>query len=146
MVEAALTDPTIFPIPVNGSEGPDWIQIGTEGGFPPTPAVIPPQYITWVTDPTVFNAGNVDLHSLLLGPAERADVIVISQLLPARLLCSITMPLQLFPARDPRYDYYTGNPDLARLAARPHAPGYGPNTRTVMQIKSTMLRRRLTLI
>lgn len=51
-------------------------QIGTEGGFLPAPAVVPNQYITWVTDPTVFNAGNVDLHSLLLGPAERADVVV----------------------------------------------------------------------
>ena len=71
-----MSDPTVFPTPVSGNEGPSWIQIGTEGGFLPTPAVIPPQYITWVTDPTVFNAGNVDKHALVLGPAERADVIV----------------------------------------------------------------------
>ena len=41
---------------------------GTEGLLP-APAVIPAQPTTWVNDPTVFNAGNVDLHSLLLGPA-----------------------------------------------------------------------------
>ncbi|MCJ7750408.1 MAG: phosphatase PAP2 family protein, partial [Armatimonadetes bacterium] len=69
-VWAALSDPAgVFPTPVTGTEGPDWIQIGTEGGFLPAPVVIPPQHITWVTDPTVFNAGNVDQHSLLLGPA-----------------------------------------------------------------------------
>ena len=60
----------------HGTEGPDWIQIGTEGGFLPAPVVIPPQHITWVIDPTLFNAGLVDQHSLLLGPAERADIIV----------------------------------------------------------------------
>ena len=41
-----------------------------------------------------------------------------------------------FPARDPRYDYYTGNPDLQDTGGAPSTqPGYGPNTRTVMQIK-----------
>jgi len=76
LVAAALTDPTVFPTPDMSAAGPDWIQIGTEGGFLPAPVVIPAQPITWVADPTVFNAGNVDKHSLLLGPAERVDVIV----------------------------------------------------------------------
>ena len=41
-----------------------------------------------------------------------------------------------FPARDPRYDYYTGNADLRDTGGAPSTlPGYGPNTRTVMQIK-----------
>ena len=34
------------------------------------------QPTTWITDPTRFDVGNVDKHSLLLAPAERADVIV----------------------------------------------------------------------
>ena len=34
-VAAALDDPTIFPTPLAGTEGPDWIVIGTEGGFLP---------------------------------------------------------------------------------------------------------------
>ncbi len=76
-VAAALDDPAgVFPTPVAGTEGPDWIAIASEGGFLPTPAVIPAQFTTWVTDPTVFNAGNVDQHSLLTAPAERHDVIV----------------------------------------------------------------------
>jgi hypothetical protein len=41
-----------------------------------------------------------------------------------------------FPARDPHYDYYTGNADLTNMGGAPSTPaGFGPNTRTVMQIK-----------
>lgn len=136
-VQAALVDPAGgFPTPDMTTAGPSWIQIGTEGGFLPTPVVIPSQPITWVTDPTVFNAGNVDKHSLLLGPAERADVIVdFSQFAGQTLILYNDAPAA-FPARDPRYDYYTGNADLTSTGGAPSTlPGYGPNTRTVMQIK-----------
>jgi len=135
-VEAALTDPAgVFPTPVVGTEGPDWIAIGTEGGFLPAPVVVPAHPTTWVTDPTVFNAGNVDQHSLLIAPAERHDVIVdFSQYAGQTLILYNDAPAA-FPARDPRYDYYTGNPDLRESGGAPSTlPGYGPNTRTVMQI------------
>ena len=57
--------------------GPDWVLIGSEGGFLPAPAVLDGQQpTTWITDPTRFDVGNVDKFSLLLAPAERADVIV----------------------------------------------------------------------
>lgn len=138
-VAAALTDPAgVFPTPDEtiSKKGPNWIQIGTEGGFLPAPVIIPPQPITWVTDPTVFNAGNVDKHSLLLGPAERADVIVdFSTVAPGTTLILYNDAPAAFPARDPRYDYYTGNADLRDTGGAPSTlPGYGPNTRTVMQI------------
>jgi FtsP/CotA-like multicopper oxidase with cupredoxin domain len=135
-VAAALTDPAgVFPTPI-APAGPSWIQIGTEGGFLPAPVVIPPQPITWVTDPTVFNAGNVDQHSLLLGPAERADVIVDFSAFAGKTLILYNDAPAAFPARDPRYDYYTGNADLRDTGGAPSTlPGYGPNTRTVMQIK-----------
>jgi len=138
-VAAALLDPPgVFPTPVAGTEGPSWIQIGTEGGFLPAPVVIPPQPITWVTDPTVFNAGNVDQHSLLLGPAERADAIVDFSQFAGQTLIMYNDAPAAFPARDPRYDYYTGNPDLTDTGGAPSTlPGYGPNTRTVMQIVVT---------
>lgn len=135
-VAAALADPTIFPTPLAGTEGPDWIQFGTEGGFLPAPVVLPAHPTTWVNDPTVFNAGNVDQHSLLLGPAERADVVVdFSQFAGQTLILYNDAPAA-FPARDPRYDYYTGNGDYRDTGGAPSTlPGYGPNTRTVMQIK-----------
>jgi FtsP/CotA-like multicopper oxidase with cupredoxin domain len=76
---AAQLDPVVFPTPdlSKSPAGPDWIQIGTEGGFLPAPVVVDGQQVTtWITDPTRFDVGNVDQHSLLLAPAERADVIV----------------------------------------------------------------------
>ena len=66
--EGGVPDPT--------TAGPAWIQIGTEGGFLPAPVVIPNQPINWNMNATAFNVGNVTDHSLLLGCAERADVIV----------------------------------------------------------------------
>ena len=126
------------PTPLLGTEGPSWIQIGTEGGFLPAPVVIPAQPITWVNDPTVFNAGNVDQHSLLLGPAERADVVVDLTPFAGQTLILYNDAPAAFPARDPRYDYYTGNGDYRDTGGAPSTlPGYGPNTRTVMQIVVT---------
>ena len=135
-VAAALEDSTVFPTPVAGTEGPAWIEIATEGGFLPAPVVIPAHPTTWVNDPTVFNAGNVDQHSLLTAPAERHDVIVdFSQFAGQTLILYNDAPAA-FPARDPRYDYYTGNGDYRDTGgAASTLPGYGPNTRTIMQIK-----------
>jgi FtsP/CotA-like multicopper oxidase with cupredoxin domain len=134
-VAAALGDPTVFPTPLAGTEGPAWVQIGTEGGFLPAPVVWPAQPITWVNDPTVFNAGNVDQHSLLLGPAERADVVVDLAPFAGQTLILYNDSPAAFPARDPRYDYYTGNGDYRDTGGAPSTlPGYGPNIRTVMQI------------
>ena len=133
-VEAALEDPTVFPTP-DGNEGPSWIQIGTEGGFLPAPTVVPAHPTTWVNDPTVFNAGNVDLHSLLIAPAERADVIVDFSAYAGQTLILYNDAPAAFPARDPRYDYYTGDGDYRDTGGTPPTiPGYGPNTRTFMKI------------
>jgi FtsP/CotA-like multicopper oxidase with cupredoxin domain len=135
-VAAAQADPFVFPVPDPATAGPSWIQIGNESGFLPAPVVIPNQPITWVTDPTVFNAGNVDMHSLLIAPAERADVIVDFSAYAGQTLILYNDAPAAFPARDPRYDYYTGNADLTSSGGAPTTPaGYGPNTRTIMQIK-----------
>jgi FtsP/CotA-like multicopper oxidase with cupredoxin domain len=135
---AAQSDPNIFPTPdtTNSPAGPSWIQIGTEGGFLPAPVVIPNQPITWITDPTRFDFGNVDQHALLLAPAERADVIVdFSQFPSGTTLILYNDAPAAFPARVASYDYYTGDPDLSPVGAHTTLPGYGPNTRTIMQVK-----------
>jgi FtsP/CotA-like multicopper oxidase with cupredoxin domain len=135
---AAQTDPNVSPSADQDPTlaGPDWIQIGSEGGFLPAPAVIDGQQVTtWITDPTRFDVGNVDLHSLLLAPAERADVIVdFSQFVGKTLILYNDAPAA-FPARVPSYDYYTGAPDMSPNGAAAIVPGYGPNTRTIMQVK-----------
>ncbi len=137
-VAAALVDPNVFPTPDTAisPKGPNWLQIGSEGGFLPTPVTIPNQPITWITDPTRFDFGNVDQHSMLIAPAERADVIVdFSQFAGQTLLLYNDAPAA-FPARQASYDYYTGDPDNSDIGGAPSTvPGYGPNTRTIMQVK-----------
>lgn len=134
---AAQTDPNVSPTPVHNAstDGPDWIQIANEGGFLPAPAVIDGQQeTTWITDPTLFNVGNVDGHSLLIAPAERADVVVDFSKFAGKTLILYNDAPAAFPARVSTYDYYTGGPDLAPNGAPPVLPGYGPNTRTLMQV------------
>jgi FtsP/CotA-like multicopper oxidase with cupredoxin domain len=136
-VDAAQTDPNVFPTPdtTRSPAGPNWIQIGTEGGFLPAPVTVPSQPITWITDPTRFDFGNVDKHSLLLAPAERADVVVDFSQYRGKTLILYNDAPAAFPARVSSYDYYTGGPDLRPAGAPSTLPGYGPNTRTIMQVK-----------
>jgi len=123
-------------IPDPAMKGPDWIQIGTESGFLPAPVVIPSQPITWNLNATNFNFGNVDQHSLLLGTAERADVIVDFSQYAGKTLILYNDAPAAFPAADPRYDYYTNNPDFTTEGGAPSTqPGFGPNIRTIMQIR-----------
>ena len=123
-------------VPDPATAGPNWIQIGTEGGFLPAPAIVPNQPIAWNGDPTTFNFGNVSDHSLLLGPAERADVIVDFSAYAGQTLILYNDAPAAFPALDARYDFYTGAPDLTETGGHPGPQaGYGPNTRTVMQIR-----------
>ncbi|WP_345305509.1 multicopper oxidase domain-containing protein [Candidatus Villigracilis saccharophilus] len=134
---AAQNDPVIFPTPDTtwSPKGPNWIQIGSEGGFLPAPVVIPASPTVWVTDPTRFDVGNVDYGSLILAPAERADVIVDFSRFRGKTLILYNDAPAAFPARVPSYDYYTGAPDLSPVGVPSVLPGYGPNTRTIMQVK-----------
>jgi FtsP/CotA-like multicopper oxidase with cupredoxin domain len=123
-------------VPDPATIGPSFIQIANEGGWLPAPVVIPNQPVTWNLDPTTFNFGVVDKYTLLLGPAERADVIVDFSEYAGKTLILYNDAPAAFPARDPRYDYYTGNADLTDDGGTPTTqPGYGPNIRTIMQIR-----------
>ena len=123
-------------VPDPATVGPDWVQIANEGGFLPAPAVIAQQPITWNMDPTNFNFGNVKLHSLLVAPAERADVVVDFSKYAGKTLILYNDAPAAFPARDPRLDYYTNDPDRSDTGGHTGTKvGYGPNTRTIMQIK-----------
>jgi len=128
-------------VPDPATSGPSFIQIGTEGGFLPTPVVLPNQPVAWNLDPTTFTAGlvlqqNEGGGTLMLGPAERADVIVdFSQFAGKTLILYNDAPAP-WPALDPHYDYYTADPDNRDMGgAAPTLAGKGPNTRTIMQIK-----------
>ena len=75
--------------------------------------------------------------TLMLGPAERADVIVDFSAFAGKTLILYNDAPAPWPALDPHYDYYTGAPGPPGGWAAPTTtlPGQGPNTRTLMQIK-----------
>jgi spore coat protein A len=95
--------------------GPAFIQIGTEGGFLPAPAMV--------------NGPNQPL--LLMAPAERADLLVDFRNVPvgSTLILYSDAPGP-FPGGDPTQDYDPTNPKTPASI-----PGHGPNTRTLLQIR-----------
>jgi FtsP/CotA-like multicopper oxidase with cupredoxin domain len=115
--------------------GPDFIVIGSEGGLLPAPAVVPTTPMGYEYARRSVTVLNVFKNSLFLGPAERSDVIVdFSQYAGKTLILYNDAPAPV-PAFDPRIDYYTGDPDQTANGGAPTTlPGYGPNTRTIMQI------------
>ena len=100
--------------------------------------MIPSQPVGYLYDRRNIVVLNVTDKALFLGPAERADVIVDFSQIPAsctNLILYNDAPAPV-PAFDPRNDYYTGNPDITGVGGAPSTlPGYGPNTRTLMQIR-----------
>ena len=128
------TDGRAGGVPDPKTAGPQMIQIGTEGGFLPMPAIIPNQPINYIYDRRNIVVLNVSDHALLMGPAERADVIIDFSQVPknAKIILYNDAPAPI-PAFDPRLDYYTGDPDLTSTGGAPTTlAGYGPNTRTIM--------------
>lgn len=124
-----------WPDPAN--VGPSMIQIGTEGGFLPVPVVIQNRPMGYDYNRRSITVLNVLEKALFIGPAERADVIVDFSGVPtgSTLILYNDAPAPV-PAFDPRNDYYTNGPDNTLSGGAPSTlPGYGPNTRTVMQIQ-----------
>lgn len=123
----ALLDPT-----APGSS-PTVLQIGTEGGFLPFPALIPTN--------TPFNPVTPLRGSLLVAPAERPDILIDFSGAPRNpdgsyksviLYNDAAAP---FPGGDPRNDYFPGwnvkgNPVNATTA---NTPQRGPNSRVLMR-------------
>ncbi len=126
--EGGVPDPALV--------GPSFVQIGTEGGFLPTPVELATLPVDWNMDQTNFDMGLVNQGTLILGTAERADVIVDFSAFAGKTLILYNDAPAPFPAIDARYDYQTGGPDLTGIGGTPSTqPGYGPNTRTIMQIR-----------
>jgi spore coat protein A len=96
--------------------GPAFIQIGTEGGFLP-------QFVM-LNGP--YQAG------LFLAPAERADLIVdFRDIDPGTILLLCNDAPAPFPGGDDINEYYPGN--IYNPVST--VPGYGPDTRTLLQIR-----------
>lgn len=129
------TDGRAGGVPDPVTAGPDIIQIGSEGGFLPAPAVIPSTPVGFEYNRRSATVLGILSHGLYLAPAERADTVIdFSGYCPGTKLILFNDAPAPVPGFDPRADYYTGNPDLTSVGGAPSTkPGYGPNTRTVMQ-------------
>jgi FtsP/CotA-like multicopper oxidase with cupredoxin domain len=130
-------DGRVGGVPDPAARGPHWYQIGSDGGLLPDVAVIPQRPVGHHDrrrDSTVLN---VTAHALLMAPGERADVVVDLSAVPpgSNLILYNDCPAPA-PRGDPRYDYHAGAPDRTGCGgAPPTRPGYGPNTRTLLQLR-----------
>jgi FtsP/CotA-like multicopper oxidase with cupredoxin domain len=116
-------------VPDPTSKGPSIIQFANEAGLLPAPIVHQPQ-------PMKLDAALTEVAGdFYLAGAERADTVIDFSAYAGKTLILYNDSTAPVPAGDPRYDYYTGDPDQTPFGGAPStAPGFGPNTRTVMQI------------
>lgn len=145
MVDAA-PNPTYQTWPTDGrdggvpdptTQGPPWIQIGNEGGWLAQASLVPQQPIDYEYVRQSIPPEGVTSHSLLLLPAQRADVLVdLRAFNPGDTVIVYNDAPAPMPGFWPINDYYTDDPDQRAVGGPPTtAPGFGPNTRTVMQIR-----------
>src|SRR5574341_239858 len=106
-------EPLLLPSGKSIAANVDVWQIGTEGGFLPTPV------------PLVL--AGVPVQPFLLGPAERADILVTFKAAGNVILYNVAG--SPFPGGAPIFDWYLGNKKTAVATTA----GFGPNTRTIMR-------------
>lgn len=137
-----ILDNRLGGVPDPTTRGPAMIQIGTEGGVLPTPALLLNTPVGYEQNKRNIVVLNVAEKTLFLGPAERADVVVDFTNFAGKTVILYNDAPAPVPGADPRYDFYTGSPDYSPTAgannqggAPPTPVGYGPNTRTILQFK-----------
>jgi FtsP/CotA-like multicopper oxidase with cupredoxin domain len=124
-------------VPSPKAQGPSMVQIGNEGGILPQAAVLKNTPVGYEYFRRTITVLNVTKHTLILGPAQRADIIVDFSKVPAgsQLVLYNDAPAPM-PGYDSRLDYYTGDPDQVAIGGAPSTKaGYGPDTRTIMQFR-----------
>ncbi|MCX7084158.1 MAG: multicopper oxidase domain-containing protein [Methylococcales bacterium] len=130
--------PEGVPDPANA--GPAIIQFANETGLIPKPIVHKPRSMDMIInrDPITneFISVTETKGGFYLANAERADTVIDFSQYAGKTLILYNDSTAPVPDGDTRYDYFTGGPDQTSIGGAPTtAPGYGPNTRTLMQIK-----------
>ena len=122
-------------IPDPALAGPAIIQFGNETGLLPKPVVHTPKPMTGTVDAVTGEFTLARGDDFYLASAERADTVIDFSQFAGKTLILYNDSSAPVPGGDPRYDYYTGDPDQTPNGGAPTtAAGFGPNTRTVMQI------------
>ncbi len=125
-------------VPDATTQGPRMHQIANEGGLLPGVAIKDPTPTNFLLDKGRAAVLNVDwgASGLTLGNAQRADVVVDFSAYAGKTLLVYNDSGAPVPAADPRNEYFTGYGDnSATGGSEDTRAGYGPNTRTLMQIK-----------
>jgi FtsP/CotA-like multicopper oxidase with cupredoxin domain/fibronectin type 3 domain-containing protein len=145
-VNGGVNWPSYFPtmagddrmggVPDPALAGPSMIEIANEAGLLPQPWISTNIPIGYAYNRRTVVVLNVQEHALLLGPAERADVLVDFAPYAGQTLILYNDSPAPIPGFDPRNDTYTGDSDQSD-AGGPGAtlPGMGPNSRTIMQVR-----------
>ena len=123
-------------VPDPTAQGPAWWLIGNESGFLAQAQVIPNQPIDFEYNRQNIPFAGVTSHSLYLLPDQRADVLVDFRAYAGQTLIMYNDSPAPTPLGWAINDYYTDDPDYTGAGGQPTTPpGYGPNTRTVMQVR-----------
>ncbi len=126
-IQTIIGRPEGIPDPVNA--GPAIIQFGNEAGLLPRPVIHSPKAMS-------FNSTTETGGGFYLANAERGDTVIDFSKYAGKTLILYNDSSAPVPDGDSRYDYFTGNSDQSSIGGSvPTQAGYGPNTRTVMQIK-----------
>lgn len=137
MPPAWPTDGRAGGVPYWGHSGPDILQIGNEAGFLAQVAQWPSQPVDFDHNTRSVTLNGITSRALMLPSAVRADVVVDFSSVPSgsALIMYNDAPAPM-PLWDNRNDYYTNDGDQTDAGGAPNTePGYGPNTRTVMQFR-----------
>jgi spore coat protein A, manganese oxidase len=112
-----LNPQTLAP---TNAKGPDYLQIGTEGGLLPNPVLVPSN--------VPFDREELE-GSLFLAPAERADLIIDFNGFAGQKLVLYNDAPAPFPDGEESNDYFPNAPQNPTTTTL----GFGPNTRQIMR-------------
>ena len=122
-------------VPDPATIGPDLYLIGNDAGYLANMVDIPSTPVNYETNKRSITVLNVLEHGLYLGAGNRADVVVDFSKYAGKTLILYNDAPSASPAGDARLDYLTSHGSFADVGGVDNVkPGFGPNTRTMMQI------------
>ena len=122
-------------VPDPATAGPDIQLIGNDSGFQAQSVTVPSTIANYEDNTRSITITNVLQRGVYMGPGNRVDAVIdFSQYAGQTLILYNDAPAPS-PASDARYDFFTGMGDFTAAGGSDETqPGFGPNTRTIMQI------------